>query len=607
KPNLKICLVGDENVGKTTLINSFILESFMEVTQKVLPEVTIPAEFGNQICTTRIIDTHDDGKNGKTQMNMEIRIADAIVIVYSVDRFDTFLNIRMKWIPLINQLRGSNKPPIIIVGNKLDLHQVEFDANKSQIEETIQYFRSTYPNTIQWVECSAKTLENLPDLLYSAQTSVFFPERVLYNREENKMTEGCEKALKRIFKLCDHDNDGSLSEEEINYFQTKCGHESMTSDEIQNIQQFVLSKIPDGVDSNGFTEKVHANILWTSLRAFQYDDDLNLLDEYLHPQINVPPQHNTVLSASGNAFFKALFEKYDSDSDGILSSPDLVSLFSTTPRIPWEIGFEKHFNTDKDSNLTLSGFLSLWNLQTYDDYKVTLEYLAYFGSQTEQNNLDMIGFSKSRELDIKNGQFSRNIVNCYVFGEEAVGKTTFLNTFIGKTFSHLYNPTSNDSFRVCGHLLKNKYLILNEFVGDKIPATELKNKADLVCLLYDVNSDQSFKFIENIYNQIKQNQLNIPILFIKTKTNNATTGGSGSSHTDSKVIESFFKSNKNFTPKEFSISSSNSIYHEMMETIINSTYNVPAKQENNNLAKYLLIAGGIAGVGFIITKYVLKK
>lgn len=41
-------------------------------------------------------------------MNMEIRTADAIVIVYSVDRFDTFMSIRMKWIPLINQLRGSN-------------------------------------------------------------------------------------------------------------------------------------------------------------------------------------------------------------------------------------------------------------------------------------------------------------------------------------------------------------------------------------------------------------------------------------------------------------------------------------------------------------------
>lgn len=517
KNNIKVILIGDEQVGKSTIINSFISESFSEITQKTLPEVTIPAEFNNEICSTRIIDTFDDGKNLKNQMNMEIRTADAIVIVYSVDRFDTFMSIRMKWIPLINQLRGSNKSPIIIVGNKLDLVDDKHENNKVQIEETIQYFRSTYSNTIQWLECSAKTMENLPELLYASQTSVFFPERILYNREENKMTEGCERALKRIFKLCDHDNDGSLSEEEINYFQTKCGHETMTSEEIQNIQQFVLSKIPDGVNSNGFTEKgfLYMNLLfllrgpcqhtWTSLRSFNYDDDLVLLESYVHPTLQVPPNHNTILSSMGNEFFKSLFEKYDSDSDGVLSSFDLVSLFSTTPKIPWEIGFEKHFNTDKDSNLTLSGFLSLWNLQTYENYKVTLEYLAYFGSQTENNNIDMISILNSRELDIKSNQFTRNIVNCYVFGAEAVGKTTFLNTFIGKSFSTLYNATNgNDNFKVCGHLLKNKYLILSEYVGEKIPTAELKSKCDLVCLLYDCNSEQSFKFIENIYNQLKQ-------------------------------------------------------------------------------------------------------
>ncbi len=37
------------------------------------------------------------------------------------------------------------------------------------------------------------------------------------------MTEKCKKSLSRVFKLCDLDNDGCLSDAELSLFQRRCG------------------------------------------------------------------------------------------------------------------------------------------------------------------------------------------------------------------------------------------------------------------------------------------------------------------------------------------------------------------------------------------------
>ncbi|KAF2071848.1 hypothetical protein CYY_006840 [Polysphondylium violaceum] len=648
KPFIKILLIGDENVGKTTIISSLISESFSETVPKIIPEVTIPAEFSNVGCTTRIIDTGSDDKN----IALEIKTADVIVILYSVDRFDTFMNIRMKWMPLVKQLRSLNKVPVVIVGNKLDLLPSGVDnINRQQIEETIEYLKSSYEDSLQWVECSAKEMTNIHEMLYNAQTLAVFPEKLLYNREQNKMSKGCEKALKRIFKLCDQDNDGSLNDFEINYFQSKCGHESMDTEEISNLKQFVSSKIQDGVDENGFTESgfIFMNQLflergpcqhtWISLRAFHYDDGLELEQDYLEPttfRSLLTPLSTTFLSTQGNQFFKSLFEKYDSNQDGILSKYDIENMFSiTTPAIPWQNGFEHHFNTNKNGDLTLSGFLSLWNYQTYKDYRVTFRYLAYFGCDTDKNNIDMISISKTKEMDL--GSFSKGIVNCFVFGSEGCGKTTFLNSFIDKPFNqNNYLPT-NENNQVCGQIL-NKYLILNEYtnplklLGDKpINSVEMRRQCDIICLLFEDNNEKSFLYVQSIFhllleqNGSYQNQnSHVPILFIKTKCNsnssnsnnsNQTPGGDTTTPTPTNlVISKFFKVYKSYVPKEFNISTPFPTYVEIMNYLMSNSNS--SNQSNSNQEKaltstsgvltYLLVLSGLAGAGLFIFKY-LKR
>lgn len=71
------------------------------------------------------------------------------------------------------------------------------------------------------VECSAKNLKNISELFYYAQKAVLHPTGPLYLAEEKELTPACKKALVRIFKICDADNDGLLNNYELNNFQVR--------------------------------------------------------------------------------------------------------------------------------------------------------------------------------------------------------------------------------------------------------------------------------------------------------------------------------------------------------------------------------------------------
>ena len=54
---IRILLVGDDGVGKSTLITALIKETFVDHIQHVVPEVTIPPEWTKENVTTRIVDS----------------------------------------------------------------------------------------------------------------------------------------------------------------------------------------------------------------------------------------------------------------------------------------------------------------------------------------------------------------------------------------------------------------------------------------------------------------------------------------------------------------------------------------------------------------------
>jgi len=64
----------------------------------------------------------------------DISKADVILLVYDVTRPETIDRLKQYWIPIINQ---KSRSPIILVGNKADLSQIDINNSFSQYESII--------------------------------------------------------------------------------------------------------------------------------------------------------------------------------------------------------------------------------------------------------------------------------------------------------------------------------------------------------------------------------------------------------------------------------------------------------------------------------------
>ena len=110
------------------------------------------------------------------------------------------------------------------------------------------------------------------------------------------MTEKCKKALTRVFKICDTDSDGLLSDVELGQFQKRCFNMDLESGTLESLKAVVQKNCSEGLVDGKLTAKgfltLHSLFIqrgrhettWTILRKFGYDDDLSLHKDYLFPQ-----------------------------------------------------------------------------------------------------------------------------------------------------------------------------------------------------------------------------------------------------------------------------------------------------------------------------------
>ncbi|KAE8705848.1 Mitochondrial Rho GTPase 2 [Hibiscus syriacus] len=150
-----------------------------------------------------------------------------------------------------------------------------------------------------YIECSADTLIQVPDVFYYAQKAVLHPTAPLFDQEKQTLKPRCIRALKQIFMLCDHDMDGALSDAELNEFQ-------------RVVQERIKGGVSDlGLTLEGFLfihalfiEKGHLETTWAVLRKFGYNDELKLRDDILP----VPTKHSPDQPMDYRALHR---EKYD--------------------------------------------------------------------------------------------------------------------------------------------------------------------------------------------------------------------------------------------------------------------------------------------------------
>ena len=139
----KVVLVGDINVGKTSILNKYIDKRFSKEHR-----ATISIEFkiktikinSTTICDLKIWDTCGDEKYFSITKNY-FRDSQGIILVYDVTSKKSFLNL-IKWLELIKEIEGNSN--IVLVGNKNDLknqREVSFnDAKKFALKNGIKNY-----------------------------------------------------------------------------------------------------------------------------------------------------------------------------------------------------------------------------------------------------------------------------------------------------------------------------------------------------------------------------------------------------------------------------------------------------------------------------------
>uniref|UniRef100_A0A4W6DV50 Ras homolog family member T1a n=1 Tax=Lates calcarifer TaxID=8187 RepID=A0A4W6DV50_LATCA len=434
---------------------SLVSEEFPDEVPLRAEEITIPADVTPERVPTHIVD-YSEAEQSDEQLYQEISKANVICIVYSVN---------------------NKKVPLILVGNKSDL--VEHSSM-----ETILPIMNQYQDIETCVECSAKNLKNISELFYYAQKAVLHPTGPLYCPEEKELKPSCIKALTRIFKVSDLDNDGVLNDNELNFFQRTCFNTPLAPQALEDVKNVVRRNMTDGVKDNGLTLKgflfLHTLFIqrgrhettWTVLRRFGYDDDLELTQEYLFPMIKIPPDCTTELNHNAYLFLQSVFDKHDKDRDCALSPEEVKDLFKVFPYMPWGPDLQKNAC-----------------------FHCSLYVLAF----------PVISVTRNKRIDLQKKQTQRSVFRCNVLGARGSGKSGFLQAFLGRNLqvggNQLEDHKSFYAISTTYVYGQEKYLLLHEVMPDFDFLSEADLACDVVCLVYDINSPRSFEYCAKVYKQ----------------------------------------------------------------------------------------------------------
>eukprot|EP00794_Sanderia_malayensis_P009117 gene9117-10090_t len=524
--SVRILLVGDDAVGKTSLILTLVSEEFPEEVPARAEEITITADVTPEKVPSHIVD-FSTAEQSEEDLRDEIEKADVIAVVYALNDEETIRRISSYWLPTIQDICDDDiSKPIVLVGNKADC----VDPDGARMADIVQIM-DQFPEVETCIECSARDLKNISELFYYAQKAVLHPTAPIYSNEDKELKPNCMKALVRIFKICDSDNDEHLSDQELNEFQKFCFKSPLPSQGLLEVKNIVKKNIENGIDDYGLTidgflflqklfiMKGRQEITWTALRKFGYGNDLELREEYVCPKLEIGPDSTVELSVQGLEFIRDLFSKFDKDGDDALSPQEQQDLFSMSGIESWTQDNLNTVLTNNDGYITIDGFISLWVLSTYLNHEWTLAHLAYFGyiQGEQENQLSAVRVTRSKAIDIQKGRTNRTVFNCCVFGPPEVGKTSFLQSFVNRPIKER-NPEEDYKIKYTISSVnfgKEIHLMLHEIDWKKSLNKLNTDNYDVACFLFDISKPNSFGKLAKLHQRLEKD---VPCMFVGMKS-----------------------------------------------------------------------------------------
>ena len=121
--NLDLLILGDNGVGKSTLINCYLTRQFSPIPSGTLKsKIELPGtEYGCKYVNIHLCDTRTN--NNKWNENVEKRIIEssAILIIGSWDNPQSINRIENHWLPSVSKLCSTYAIPIYILINKSEM------------------------------------------------------------------------------------------------------------------------------------------------------------------------------------------------------------------------------------------------------------------------------------------------------------------------------------------------------------------------------------------------------------------------------------------------------------------------------------------------------
>lgn len=183
---LKIAVVGDIDVGKSSLVSRFVYRNKNpSVEHTIGVDVTVTSLFiHGKVHRVKFFDLSGSYFYESLYDNYLFN-AESIIIVYDLTRFKTFLKAKL-FIKKIVRMHGVDYP-IILVGNKVD----EVARRRVDLSTALGYVKGV--SNTYYIETSAKNGENTLDCLRMLISEASRNQKiVLYDRyEEIESTRCC--------------------------------------------------------------------------------------------------------------------------------------------------------------------------------------------------------------------------------------------------------------------------------------------------------------------------------------------------------------------------------------------------------------------------------
>ena len=198
----KLIVIGDENVGKTSIINRFKSNQFKDDYEPTvgLDFQSIPLLIDNQNVTLLLYDTAGQEKF-RSLIPLYTKDAHIILLIYDTTNNESFVNIE-KWYESLSNI-NKEEAIFVLVGNKIDL----VDERKVKEEDGKLYAQE---HNYIFQEVSALTGEGIEELflnklLSQIRTQLLYKGKYVVDQEEEKLKfnlQGNKDKTKKNKKCC---------------------------------------------------------------------------------------------------------------------------------------------------------------------------------------------------------------------------------------------------------------------------------------------------------------------------------------------------------------------------------------------------------------------